>query len=351
MNRLFFIVTLFFSQYAFCQDYLPFLKGSKTWEAAEISTTHFGAPSGASFYYRIGGDSVLSGTTYQIVERAKTAHYKNGFFYPLDEGQELEFYVHLLLREDTVEKKVFGWVPLDQRDSILKYPINNEYNDGPLNTPFAFEKEYLFLDFNISYDSIGNWVTVNDFNRYYLDSISEKDFGDGILRRQWHFQDIAYLSWTELEDVCTLVEGIGPLENIIRTYGGSHPDPDGTVGSYHYYVSCYGEYGQSLYPEFDSESICAPGENLWYIPDGVSENYGSKQLMVFPNPIINNTLNFDSKKSGKLEILDINGKLICFKILKDEDVVSFENTLSEGSYFLRITDYFGGIYTKRITVR
>ncbi len=88
---------------------------------------------------------------------------------------------------------------------------------------------------------------------------------------------------------------------------------------------------------------------------GITENEIGKYVKLYPNPasdILNVSFNFNSEKDLKIEMLDINSKIIDYKIYRDIKTSQYQidiSSLAEGIYFIRMNDG-NTIYTSKITI-
>jgi PKD repeat protein len=88
---------------------------------------------------------------------------------------------------------------------------------------------------------------------------------------------------------------------------------------------------------------------------GISENELGKYISIYPNPttdIINISFSFESAKNLKIELFDINSKVINYKTFKDIKSDQYQvdlSNLAEGVYFVKINDGTT-VYTSKITI-
>ena len=88
---------------------------------------------------------------------------------------------------------------------------------------------------------------------------------------------------------------------------------------------------------------------------GIAENELGKYINIYPNPatdILNVAFSFETTKDLRIELLDINSKMINYKIYKDfksDNYLLDLSSLSEGVYFIRINDGTT-VYTSKVTI-
>lgn len=132
------------------------------------------------------------------------------------------------------------------------------------------------------------------------------------IRKVFSFEQYLHVKW---------IEGIGNIQGLVFPYGSL------TTGGENNRLICMHQNDTLIYMDSNDED-CVPQ----FVIDGI-DIFPNKEIKVYPNPVINGTVYFESLDSETLELYDSNG------ILK-----RFENIKGIDSYELNVLNLPPGTY-------
>lgn len=287
MKKLTFLFSLLITAYSFGQTsiYHPFPDSNAYWNFGFIKGQCILGESFENYSIYIGGDSAISGQTYQKLSTPYVIFNSSGSCV-----QEHFAGYKGAIRQDIPNKKVYFIPPM-------------------------FSSEYLLYDFN---------MTTGDTVEGFITSFTEPDtviaidsilVGDNF-RKRWLIND-----WYEIY----YIEGIGSTYGLLEASPGYSTDAD------MYSLDCFIHNDQSLYP--DTNTNCQ-------LITSVNDNGDlTNQVKVFPNPS-NGTffIEFDSPNDiREIQLADLVGNIIFRKEINNEKQ-AFIKKLAGGTYILILID-------------
>jgi hypothetical protein len=251
----------------------------------------------ATHQFTLGKDTMINGNTYYaLLDTTYGTALDHSFDY---------------VREDTITGKVYFLIyDKYEKSEILLYDFNLKVND-----------QFAVVNNRSIYDSHSQ-DTINRFTVTGIDSM----IYEGELRKTITFNN--NLEW---------IEGIGSVYGLIYEYH--------SVGFYDDYFSrlllCCTDNNLSKYKNvhgFDC-IYTGPGEQVKELED--------RSLKIFPNPVVNGTLNIRSNHSIKrVEVFNICGVSKGLYFPESNTYNLKMNNLTEGIYLLKVNDTFRKVLIK-----
>jgi len=266
MKKPLYILLLFLSNLAVCQEYTPLLDTYNQW-----SVRYCFSGCSTDVYYT-NGDTIVDAMNYKVLD---------GFHF-ISRG--------FLLREDVTEKKVY-------LKTILPSGI----------------RDYLLYDFSLE---VGDSINIKnpaspfleDAGYYKVDAITLLPLVDSNLYRHFYLSPAA--SNTISENDAIWVEGVGSL-SLINAPGG---DPDvHSAGR----VACMFKDGVSFYADLNIIEDC---EDI--ILDKPSIQSTINNCKIISSPIVNEFSVINIKPFTSLDVYNLNGQLL------QQFNVNYQNTLA-----------------------
>ncbi len=290
----------------FAQPYYKLLKDDRHWIYKQmISGEEPPVHIALAFALSVQGDTLLQGYTYKIIYQRTLQLNSNStnIQYP---KEVLNKYLYALMREDTVERKVY-LIPF--RDTVS----------------MCQSTEHLLYDFSLQVgDTLNDCVLENIYDSSGMSYVPRID-------------SIRQLNYLGLETRAFYTQGI------FINYGLLFDSPgillEGFGYEYHGLIN-YGRKGELVFFQYYCEGDSLDCEILSAVQDlGETTKYG---ILVSPNPaqdfiIIQPTPAIQKERELKVSILNSIGNVVLQTNWNTFDKLKVEvNNLSEGIYFLSI---------------
>lgn len=291
---IFFCLNLF--QHTSAQDYIPMLNENARW-------FYFSIPPGDGNYgYEIDGDTILNDKRYFKVNQFQCSLTDSScgkVNYGLD--------YKVLLREDTLNRKVYMMEPFDSTEMLL-YDFSLQPNDT-----FRFRHSSGVTKYDLVVDSIGSIETSEDHRKIFY--LSQKPS--------------TYAQW---------IEGIGSradlLYNYLQYFEGNQ------------FLSCFYVSDFRVFQHYDSNIT----NNCVQRFSNREDLYKKKPLYISPNPATD-LLNVKFSGMGNYNIAVINslGSLIYQAHNLNSSVDIYVSKYPSGIYYVRVNNAKGS-WTGKVVI-
>lgn len=282
----------------FAQNYLPLdLNINSYWKTNGSYCCFFnssGPACHANFLYKVVGDTTIASKFYHRIEKSFTTDGTSNCFTP---GCSIGIN---LIREDTISKKIFGFVPWTNHDTLL-------------------------MDFSQQIGDTCNMLVLPMQTFLLVTSIDSISL-NGIYHRRINYG-------TNF----SLIEGIGSTLGIIDMV---YSFENNTT------LYCKGNNGYTQFPDtvVNTSFHCFPSLNVGTLD---VESNGAR---IYPNPVSTDLfIETQSNNNYSYSLTDLQGELISKKYFKGNCNISMDN-LSRGIYFLILDNHRGNLIRRKVIV-
>jgi len=320
------LIVILITSSAYSQTYKPMLKESKTWDVNVYDTPLVtGDPYCATTHSRaflldtlVSGISYFKLNYYDLTQQC-TPNPIGG--YSPNQYDTTYYFSNILLREDTIAKKVFGRAITDTADYLIyDFSVNVGdimyssvcFSDGVISN-------YTYCSFDSTYSP-----------KILIDSITPYTLSNGEVTRAFYGTPINFSSFAQPFKV---IEGIGG-------YGGfSNP----------FYEDF--EVTQELTCVKDSGEIIFSSGNCGYFVGTEEYNINNFDFKMFPNPNNGNNITITGDELEKVEFYNIHGQQIKSILVKNDNAIVKLNNQPKGIYFVKVHFKNGTVSAKKLIIK
>lgn len=262
------------------QDYKKIITEDKYFDIGEYREGNFCEYAKADRYF-FKGDTIIGNFVYKKLYSYRIITYQSVPLCPPYAVDTVPYFSGILMREDTVEQKIY------------------RYNQG--------DSEIMLFDFTLN---VGDTMMPKTGEWLIITSIDDVVLSNGETRKKYNLDNGQFY-----------MEGIGSSNGVFSQ----------SYSRFEYWTDlmCVKENNQPLYGNICTSSFV-----------GINEN-GKNTFTVYPNPSNSNLFINNSTYPIKVEVLDLSSKKLLNQIITNEHSTININTLKPGAYLLKITDNDG----------